>query len=339
MILLATFLSPLLWLVGAIGFDGVHWLLHRMLRSRYGWARWLATPHAVHHAWIDRKLATNWELQSANVWCHIVPEYLTQLVFSGLVLVVLPPPFAGVLVLLQTVVFLGILSARGRDVNHRPAARIDAHPMGWRTPPAYHALHHVWPDAYFSAYTKVVDRIVGGGTQIAERRFAWDGRDSMLGDALRKEVEGQLGRSVPSCEGWSDADVLVLLDAASPLAIPVEAFIEATRDRQLPPEVWALRARADDPVARHYENDIRVTFRTLLVPGSVSTVNAASRAARRAIFWLRRDAHFLDTGSRFGVAALRKFRRTSPVSPPGVEIVRHRIEFVPGTEPVVPAAS
>ena len=33
----AILLGPILWLAGAIVFDAVHWVLHLMLRSRFGW--------------------------------------------------------------------------------------------------------------------------------------------------------------------------------------------------------------------------------------------------------------------------------------------------------------
>ncbi|MEE9607668.1 MAG: sterol desaturase family protein [Myxococcota bacterium] len=326
-ILLAILLGPLLWLAGAIGFDGVHWVLHLMLRSRSAWLRGLARPHGVHHEWIDRNLETNWELQSANVWCHLVPEFLTQLVFTGFVALVLPLPFAVVLASLQTAVFLGLLRSRGRDVNHRPAARIDAHKPGWLTPPSYHALHHAWPDAYFSSYTKVVDRIVGGGSQIAGRHFGWLGPDSTLAAALRARVERAGGLVVPGPEALNELDVLVLLDPTARLAAPVEAFIDETRDRQLPPEVWALRANGEDPVARHYLTDVRIAFRTLRVPEAEPSAASAHRAARRALFWIRRDAHFVALGGPRAFSALQRFRRTEPVEPAGVEKVRHRLEF------------
>jgi hypothetical protein len=323
---LAIVLGPALWLVGAILFDGVHWVLHGMLRSRNAFLRGLARPHAVHHEWIDRELETNWDLQAANVWCHIVPEYLTQLVFSALVALVLPLPFALVLLALQTAVFLGILRARGRDVNHRPAARIDAHPPGWTTPPAYHALHHAWPDAYFSSYTKAVDWLVGGGVQIAGRRFGWSGPASPFAEALRAEVERRDG-GASDPERLRELDVLVLLDPAASVEASVEAFIRATRDRQLPPEVWALRASDEDRVARHYVNDARVAFRAVVLPGGEPSEASALRAAQRALFWTRRDAHFVRAGDRLPFAGASRFRQLPPERPAGAGSIRHRLDF------------
>ena len=70
---------------------------------------------------------------------------------------------------LQTGVFAFLLSHRGLDVNHRPVEILDAYRPGLLTPPAYHALHHVHPDAYYSAYTKAVDWLLGSAAQLRGR--------------------------------------------------------------------------------------------------------------------------------------------------------------------------
>ena len=129
-------------------------------------------------------------------------------------------------------------------------------------------------------------------------------------------------------------DILVLLDPTAPLDACVERFIEKTRDRQLPPEVWALRANGEDPVARHYLTDVRVTFRTLLVPDNVPSAAAARRAVRRALFWIRRDAHFVAVGNPWDLSAFLRFRHTQPVEPEGAERVRHRLEFTANTQSI-----
>jgi hypothetical protein len=332
-ILLALAFGPLLWLVGAMVFDVVHWILHVMLRSRFAALRVLARPHAVHHEWIDRDLVTNWELQSANIWCHIVPEYLTQLVFTGLVALTLPLPFSLVLFALQTMVFLGILRAKGRDINHRPIPRIDAHPPGWLTPPAYHLLHHAWPDSHYSAYTKLVDRVVGGGAQLAGRRYAWMGPDSPFREAFRAGIQRAGGVADFEEHQLGEVDVLILGLPDAPLADAVESFIWKTRNRQLAPEVWALRASAEDPVARYYLKDPRVAFRTLTTPLTGFEEMPAphvQRAVRRALFWIRRDAHFIALAGPCAGSSLWRFLRTGPLEPEGAKPMRHRMEFATG---------
>ena len=271
--LLAIAAGPFLWLAGAIVFDFVHFVLHAMLRSRWRLLRALAWPHSVHHQWIDRRLEVRWENQTRNVWCHLIPEYGTQLAFSAALLLVLPVPFVAVLVMLQTAVFAWLLGQRGLDPNHRPIAVLDAYRPGFHTPPAYHALHHVYPDAYYSAYTKLVDWLVGGGAQLRGRRFALHPARSAFGDALREGlaregVEEVEGLESLEAERLAGLDVLVLGDPASPHVPAVEAFARATRGRQLPPEVWAVHAGPDDPAARHYHRDVRVNYRTIVLrPG------------------------------------------------------------------------
>ena len=88
-----------------------------------------------------------------------------------------------------------------------------------------------------------------------------------------------------------------------------------------------MRANAEDPVARHYLTDVRVAFRTLPVPEAEPPAASAHRAARRALFWIRRDAHFVALGGPRGFSALRRFRRTEPVEPAGAKRVRHRMEL------------
>ncbi len=85
-----------LWIAGVHVFDTVHWVLHGMMGSRWRWLRALATPHVMHHRWLDPNLETRWEYQRRNIWGHIVLEYATQLVFSALLLLMLPPLVVGV---------------------------------------------------------------------------------------------------------------------------------------------------------------------------------------------------------------------------------------------------
>src|SRR5262249_35464074 len=101
-----------------------------------------------------RELRTNRELQRLNVVCHLIPEYLTQLAFSGLLLLALPPAPVWTCVALQTLAFGYTLSQLGLDINHRPVEILDAYRPSLVCPPPYHALHHVFPGAYFSAYTR-----------------------------------------------------------------------------------------------------------------------------------------------------------------------------------------
>jgi hypothetical protein len=337
-IVLALLLGPALWLAGAIFFDFVHFVLHRMLGSRFRILRALAWPHSVHHAWIDRNLDVQWHLQRRNVWCHIVPEYGTQLAFTAALALLLPLPFVVVLAALQTAVFLGILRMRGLDPNHRPIAMLDAYRPGPGTPPAYHALHHVHPDAYFSAYTKAIDFLVRGAAWLRGRRFVLQGASGPFARALAAELRRQGVEDVsevdsPDAAALARADVLVLFDPGEGEAALLEAFIDAARTRKLPPEAWALHARPDSAVARHYLGDVRIHYRTLVVPDARRLgARAAERAARRVVSRIRRGCHFVTTAPLVEeFRERRRLRATVPASPG--RTVRHRSELLAPAAP------
>lgn len=318
-----------LWIVGTVVFDAVHWVLHRMLASRSALLRALAWPHGVHHRWLDGELRTNWSLQRANVFCHLVPEYLTQLAFSGALFLALPPAPVWLCIALQTALFAYLLSQRGLDVNHRSVEILDAHRPGWLCPPAYHALHHVHPDSHFSAYTKLVDVVVGGAEQVSGRRFGLVGEgplpralETLLSEAgaTTRRVAGRGATEL------ADLDVLVLGDARLPAPEWTEAFVSAAGGRLLPPEVWALHDRAADPEARHYLRDPRVGYRVLHTPDPGSMDDAAARAAaRRGLRRLRRGAHFVTlSGGLQAWHSRRRFASTEPRPPEGVSRVCSR---------------
>ena len=336
-IALALLLGPALWLAGAIFFDLVHFVLHRMLASRSRILRALAWPHGVHHAWIDRNLEIHWDLQRRNLWCHIVPEYLTQLVFTAGVALVLPPSFAVVLAALQTLVFLGILRARGLDLNHRPIEMLDAYRPGPWTPPPYHALHHVYPDAYFSAYTKTIDFLVGGAAQLRGRRFVLHRASGRLARALAAELRRRGVEDLSTLESLdgrtlASTDVLVLCDPETEEAPVLESFIEATRGRKLPPEAWVVHTRPDAPTGRHYLNDVRIHYRNIVVADleSLSTRESES-AARRIVSRIRRGCHFVTTATLAReLVERRRLRETVPDRPERARLVRHRTEFSVG---------
>jgi hypothetical protein len=324
----------LLWVAGTVVFDTVHWLLHLMLRSRWALLRALGWPHGVHHRWLDRELHTNWELQRMNVLCHLIPEYLTQLAFSGVLLLALPPAPVWICIGLQTLAFAYLLSQRGLDINHRPVEILDAYLPSFVRPPAYHALHHVYPDAYFSAYTKLVDQVIGSAAWLVGRRYALLAGDTSFGRELRAALVAEGAADVRAVDSPADAaradlDVLVLCDTEIDPVPYVEAFARSTITRRLPPEVWALHGRADDATARHYLRDVRISYRILFAPQSAAL---DARAARRALSLVRRGAHFVPLcGAAEAWRAWRRFRATPPRRPEAVPRVRSRLAAAIGS--------
>ncbi len=327
-ILVSVLAVVLLFLASTVFFDLVHWALHRMLTSRFGLLRVLAWPHAIHHRWIDRGLRVNWQYQRANVWCHLVLEYTTHLAFTGALLVVLPTGIAVGLASMQTAVFLLLLRDGGLDLNHRPQPVVEVAPSTVFCPIAYHAMHHAFPDAYFSSYVKLVDVVLGTALDLKSLRIGLAGRETAFARGLRAPLRAAGAVDIvelDSARGIScaDVDVLVLCSFDADLASEVEAYLRSSGERQLPPEVWAVVDSPTDAVARHYFRDRRLLFRPILVPqGAGATDAVILRAARIAVAFVRRGAHLPRT-SLVGFPA-RAFKRTRPQRPRGVPAVRLR---------------
>lgn len=334
-LVLAVLAGAPLWAAGTVFFDAVHWLLHVFLGSRWRLLRALAWPHSVHHQWLDEKLRIVWQKQRANVWCHLVPEYLTQLAFSAALLLVLPTAAVVSCMLIQTGVFWLILREWGLDINHRPIEMLDAYQPGWMAPPPYHALHHVWPDSHYSAYSRVVDWVVGGGLHLRGRHVALAGAAAPFGRALARLLEREAPASLQRLDGVAEStldgvDLLVLCDPGLDEAAWIEAFITRTRERQLPPEVWAIHEQTEDATARFYYRDVRVIYRAITAPGSARFGETqARRAARWVLFFARRGLCWIP--ARPGIGTLREFRRfrgCEPARPESARSVRHRSELV-----------
>ena len=255
-----------------------------------------------------------------------------------MVALLLPLPFAIVLATFQTLVFLLTLYYGGLDINHRPIAMLDAYRPGLFVPiapPAYHALHHVYPDAYYSAYTKLIDILVAGGTQLRSRRAVIQHARGPFGRALGEVLRGQGVAVIDSDEPLDHAmlretDILVLCDPGSDEVPVLESFIDATQAHQLPPEAWVVHTRSEDPTARHYLDDVRINYRILVVPDAdLLSENRAALAARRVVSQVCRGFHYVSTATIPEVLrGRRRFHTTQPVPPQRARRVRHRSELL-----------
>jgi hypothetical protein len=286
----------------------------------------------VHHVWLDSDLRTRMENQRANIWCHIVPEYLTQLAFCAPLLLLLPSVSVLTCMFAQTVIFLLVLRQRGLDINHRPIDVLDAHRPSWVAPPPYHALHHVWPDTHYAAYTKLVDWVVGGGLRLRGRSVGLAGGDTPFGRALAKLIARDEPAALRSLSGPDDpalaqVELLIVCDPSENETTWIENLIHLTRQRQLPPEAWAVHTRPESGVARHYYRDVRVIYRMISArEADLRDARSASRAARTALFFARHAFRYIPA-SAAALAGYFRFRATAPTRPIEALEVGHRREL------------
>jgi hypothetical protein len=253
-----------LFVVATLVFDAIHYTLHRWQDSRRGWLRRLAGLHQAHRDFCDRGLVYHDHEVASNLLKHAIPEYATQLAVCAAAFALLDPAAVVAVMAAFTAVFAGVLALRGKDRHHRRLAPLPPAHAGLLVRAPYHALHHVYPDSYLGSYTTLFDRLMGTACQVRGRRFALTGASGAFGSALRGLLERAGAEVVPlkfgvdySYEDYSGADavlatadVLVLAHGArsadamranceSSLAL-IARFKDRTRDRLVPPEVWAL---------------------------------------------------------------------------------------------------
>ena len=297
-----------LFLASSVAFDVVHWLLHRLAASRIGPLRAIGDLHETHHAFLDRELRIHPEHQEANLRRHVIPEYGTQLSVSLVALAVLPAAMVVPVIGLQTLVFALIFRGRGLDINHREWESVAAYRPSFFCLPEYHALHHVYPEAHFSSWIKLLDQVLGTGAHLADRRYAVVGASGVFGESLVTRLREAGAASVDAVEpdaldALREVDVLVLAqdptgassagsdrDAAVRV---IERFGETTADERVAPEVWATCApRADaafEADARRYYRDGRFIYRHLVVePGALD-----ARAADQVLGGVRRGYNYV----------------------------------------------
>jgi hypothetical protein len=91
-----------------------------------------------------------------------------------------------------------------------------------------------------------------------------------------------------------------------------------------------VHARPDDGLARHYYRDVRVLYRTIVLPPSAATDEVRARsAAQAALFFIRRGFNYVPTSFALeAVRDFRRFRRLAPQPPAGVPRVHARAELL-----------
>lgn len=287
--LIATGLGIFLLLLGTLAFDALHILLHRWLSSRWSLLRRLGSLHGVHHAFLDRDLRIHEDLIRANVFCHVIPEYLVQVCVTVSLgsLLQLPSLAIAIALTLETLVFGLIMKPTpGFDVNHRHVDRLRAYRPQYFCLPEYHLLHHVYPDAYFGSWLKTMDHLLASGIAIESRKVALTGGTSECGQALRRGMlakssildigDDRLTSTGKLIQALQDVDILVLChkdDSNESYRDIIELYYGLHRERRLPVEVWAVTTpdefRSNRPFATYARRLFRagkVIYRHLVIP-------------------------------------------------------------------------
>lgn len=306
-------LGFLVFLASTVVFDIVHWLLHQLSTSRFAPLRGIGELHAAHHAFLTRDLQIDDSQLDRNIRLHVIPEFMTQLAVSAVLLLYLPLAVVGVAIFVQVLVFVLILRARGKDLNHVQVDRLTAYrPLYFCTPP-YHRLHHVHPGAYFSSWIKTFDHLVGTGVDLRDRSFAMIGDGGDFGDELRAQLAAYRGEPIRVLDDVSTdedalagAEVFVLAGDPARFDAHMDRIEALTEGRRFPPEVWAVApAQGFEERGRRLYTDPRFIYRHIAAPPGKGA--PARREAKVAFFFIRRGFNWVPR--HFSLEMILDFRR------------------------------
>lgn len=250
-------------------FDALHWTLHRWEKSTIPLLRRFSSWHWVHHKFLGLDMQINPAYARANVWFHILPEYLTSMAGTLVFLIVFPWPVIAAVAALRTVMLGMTLREEGLDYNHMSMDRVGGQQGLLWVDNNYHAMHHVYPHSFFSSFANVFDLIAGTACQIEGRRFLVTGASGAFGSAMVARLTA-LGATVETAKSGVDftagdyagmreklerADVLILSHGAKSedcwnannvtFRELTELFTEIGKTRLAPPEVWALGSEVE----------------------------------------------------------------------------------------------
>jgi hypothetical protein len=261
--------AAIVFVVSTTIFDVLHYLLHRWQDSRMPLLRLFSRMHWVHHKFLNLDMKIDPAYRWQNIWCHVIPEYFTAMAGTLIFLLVFRWEAVAITAAIRTVQLVMTLKEEGMDFNHMSMDRVSAKQGLLWVDANYHAMHHLFPNQFFSSFANVFDLILGTGCQFEGRRFVVTGASGAFGKAISAEIARRGGAVVPLKSGrdfsaghyeaaraaLENADVLVLAHGARSedcwnanyvtFVELIDRFIEIGRGRTLPPEVWAVGSEAE----------------------------------------------------------------------------------------------
>lgn len=276
-----------LLLLSTLVFDVLHLLLHRFALSTHPVLAALGNLHQVHHRFLDQRLRIHEEYVAANVWCHVIPEFLVQVLVTLAIGHFFPQAAVWVALALETLVFVLIMKPTpGFDINHHPVDKLQAYRPLYFCVPEYHLLHHVYPEAHFSSWIKTVDHLCGTGLSLKGRTVALT-TAADTPHSFERWMEQWLVAQGADClflsarststASLQRAQILLLChdpEAGKDYNKWIHTFSHLHRDDRIPVEVWALSSeRGNTAAARHWYGSEQLVYRQLVLPPQPATAD------------------------------------------------------------------
>ena len=261
--------AAIVFLVSTLLFDGLHYLLHRWQNSPNKWLRMFSRWHWVHHKFLTPEMKIDPAYRMQNIWLHVLPEYGTSMAGTLLFFFFMPWEPVAFIVVIRTIMVIVVVWEEGMDFNHMQMDRVSGKFGLWWVGKSYHAMHHIFPNSFYSSFLNIFDVIFAKGCQIEGRRFLITGASGAFGSAMKTRLE-RMGGIVETAKSGVDfsagdyermreklerADVLVLSHGAksedcwnanyTTFVDLIEMFRAIGEGRLTPPEVWGLGSEVE----------------------------------------------------------------------------------------------
>lgn len=250
--------------ISALLFDILHLSLHQLMKSNHAWLKTIGDIHRAHHRFFSSTLTINKDWEDKNLKQHVIVEYVVQLVGISSSLLFFPITPVLLASILSTYIFLIAWFNRGADLHHRPIKKLLAYPSRLLVDANYHALHHVYPNHFYSSYLKIIDYLFGSCLPLSGKHIAMTGASGALGSNMKKllETEGAIVTTFKYGQDYNyddyeklrppliDTDILFLChgtkyqdtDEANCFSFVkiIELYKAVHKKTITPPEIWAV---------------------------------------------------------------------------------------------------
>lgn len=180
------FQAFLAFLFGTVLFDVLHFSMHRWMKSNSLILKKIGNWHSVHHRFLPGDLVIRKDWADKNLFRHVTLEYFVQLCGIGLSGFFVSHIAQLLAMIFSSLLFVIVWRCRGADLHHSSYTVLPAYRGGFFVTANYHALHHVFPNNFFSSYIKLLDFVLGTGLQLSGRHVVMTGGNGALGSHMKK---------------------------------------------------------------------------------------------------------------------------------------------------------
>lgn len=193
------------FLFGTLLFDIAHYTMHKSLKSSNKLLRAFGRIHRAHHQFYSASLQINQDMINKNFLQHVLLEHAIQGLGTILCLFFLSPKSIIIALTAQAALFIYVYKVNGIDAHHKPIKKLMSNQGGLFVNANYHALHHIYPNYFFSGYIKLLDYFLGTALPLAGKRIVMTGANGALGTHMKQLLERE-GATVTNFKFGVDYD-------------------------------------------------------------------------------------------------------------------------------------